>query len=119
METSLVCRGEVGVLCCLTLGCVHAVINITQHTDTRCARGRLERILNCTKMEFLGNFQGVLKAGTDGRAEIYTDRQEKRILWGYGTGHNPWASCNAMGCAYYQHLVILGAITPIPIHLWV
>lgn len=90
-------QGGVGGLCRLALGCVHAVINITQHTDTRCARGRLERILNCTKMEFLGNFQGVLRAGTGGRAEIYTDRQEKRILWGYGTGHNPWASYNAMG----------------------
>lgn len=87
-ETTFVFGGEVGGLCRLALGCVHAVINITRRTDTRCAQGRLERILNCTKMEFLGNFQGVLRAGTDGRAEIYTDRQEKRILWGYGTGHN-------------------------------
>lgn len=62
-----------GGLCHLTLGCVCAMINIIQRTDTRCSRGRLERILNYTRVEFLGNLQGVLRAGAKGRAEIYTD----------------------------------------------
>lgn len=111
-----------GGLCRLTLGCVHAVINITRCTDTRCSWGRLEHILNCTKMEFLGNFQGVLRAGTNGRAEIYTDtpKKKKKSPWGYGTGRNPWAGCSAMSCtSYNQQLVILGAITPIPVIQWV
>lgn len=73
-------------------------------------------------MEFLGNFQGVLRAGTHGRAEIYTvmQKKKKKSPWGYGTGHNPWAGCNAMGCtSYNKQLVIWGAITPIPVLQWV
>lgn len=64
-----------GGLCCSTLGCVYAVINITPCTDTRCSQGRLERILHYTKTEFLGNFQGVLRAGASG-AQILADPYE-------------------------------------------
>lgn len=96
METTFVFGGEVGGLCRLTLGRAHAVINITRCTDTRCARGRLERILNCTKMEFLGNFQGVLRAGTDRRAEIYTGKKREfcgvmALVITPGPAAMPWA----------------------------
>lgn len=54
-------------------------MNITPCTDTRCSRGRLERILRYTKMEFLGNFQGVLRAGANG-AQTFADTHEAVVI---------------------------------------
>lgn len=84
-------------------------------TDTRCARGRLQRILNCTKMEFSGNFQGVLM-GEQRSTQIGKKRGFCGVMARVIT---PGPAAMPLGCAYNQHLVILGAITPVPVHLWV